>query len=147
MDYARLRDGIKQHALDHLDFYLAQFTANVRRKGGHVHFAADGAEARKIILKIVKNTPAAARDQKQIDGQRGDSTWRRRWRKRELDVVETDLGEFIIQISDDKPSHLVAPIIHKDRASIGKLFSRIFRHGDDDRCAGDDGAGARAFAG
>ena len=43
-----------------------------------------------------------------------------------MDVVETDLGEFIVQISHDKPSHLVAPIVHKDRASIAKLFSEYF---------------------
>ncbi len=44
-----------------------------------------------------------------------------------LDLVETDLGEFIIQISHDKPSHLVAPIMHKDRASIARLFSEYFK--------------------
>src|SRR5204862_1636026 len=43
-----------------------------------------------------------------------------------MDVVETDLGEFIVQISHDKPSHLVAPIVHKDRASIATLFSQYF---------------------
>ena len=44
-----------------------------------------------------------------------------------MDVVETDLGEFIVQISHDKPSHLVAPIIHKDRESIATLFSEYFK--------------------
>ena len=44
-----------------------------------------------------------------------------------LEVVETDLGEFIVQIDHDRPSHLVAPIIHKDRQSIGKLFSEYFK--------------------
>jgi L-lactate dehydrogenase complex protein LldF len=44
-----------------------------------------------------------------------------------LDVVETDLGEFIVQISHDKPSHLVAPIVHKDKASIAQLFSEYFK--------------------
>ena len=43
-----------------------------------------------------------------------------------MDVVETDLGEFIVQISHDKPTHLVAPIVHKDQASIAKLFSEYF---------------------
>ena len=45
-----------------------------------------------------------------------------------LDLVETDLGEFIIQISHDKPSHLVAPIMHKDRASIATTVQRIFQN-------------------
>jgi L-lactate dehydrogenase complex protein LldF len=44
-----------------------------------------------------------------------------------VDVVESDLGEFIVQISHDKPSHLVAPIVHKDRQSIGRLFSAYFK--------------------
>src|SRR5205814_2552174 len=43
-----------------------------------------------------------------------------------MDVVETDLGEFIVQIDHDKPSYLVAPIVHKDKASIAKLFSEYF---------------------
>src|ERR1041384_1427757 len=43
-----------------------------------------------------------------------------------MDVVETDLGEFIIQISHDRPSHLVAPIVHKNKASIARLFSEYF---------------------
>src|SRR2546422_737969 len=50
-----LAGRIKQHALDYLDFYLEQLTSNVKRNGGHVHFARDGAEAKKIIVDIARN--------------------------------------------------------------------------------------------
>src|SRR3954449_10870013 len=49
-----LAGEIKQHTLDHLDYYLEQLTTNVRRRGGQVHFARDGNEARAIILDIIK---------------------------------------------------------------------------------------------
>src|ERR1051325_776388 len=49
-----LAGEIKQHTIENLDYYLDQFSENVRKNGGHVHFAADGAEAKRIILEIAK---------------------------------------------------------------------------------------------
>jgi L-lactate dehydrogenase complex protein LldF len=121
-----LAGEIKQHALDHLDFYIEQLAENVRQNGGHVHFAANGDEARKIIAGIA----AAAGCKTAIKSKSMASEEIELAQYLEsigLDLVETDLGEFIIQISHDKPSHLVAPIIHKDRASIAKLFSEYFK--------------------
>jgi L-lactate dehydrogenase complex protein LldF len=120
-----LAGEIKQHALDHLDYYLEQLAKNVWRNGGHVHFAADGAEAKRIILDIAK----AASCRRAIKSKSMVSEEINLAQALELagmDVVETDLGEFIVQISHDKPSHLVAPIVHKDKASIAKLFSEYF---------------------
>src|SRR5687768_12543826 len=51
-----LAGDIKQHALDYLDYYLEQLVANVRRNGGHVHFASTAADARRIILDIARNS-------------------------------------------------------------------------------------------
>jgi L-lactate dehydrogenase complex protein LldF len=127
-DSDRLRElagQIKQHAIDNLDYYLQQLKANVEKNGGHVHFAADTKEARQIILDIAasrhcsrviksKSMVSEEIDLVPVLEQAG------------IDVVETDLGEFIVQISHDKPSHLVAPIVHKDRPSIAKLFSEYF---------------------
>ncbi|MDP9175268.1 MAG: LutB/LldF family L-lactate oxidation iron-sulfur protein [Planctomycetota bacterium] len=121
-----LAGQIKQHALDNLDYYLEQLTAAVERNGGHMHFAANGAEARQIILDIA----AKAKCQRLIKSKSMVSEeieLAHYLEKTGMEVVETDLGEFIIQISHDKPSHLVAPIIHKDRASIGRLFSEYFK--------------------
>jgi L-lactate dehydrogenase complex protein LldF len=128
-DSDRLRElagQIKQHALDHLDYYLEKLVAGVERNGGHVHFAADGAEAKKIILDLVMkaNCKRCIKSKSMVSE---EIELAHAMELAGMDVVETDLGEFIIQIDHDKPSHLVTPIIHKDRASIAKLFSEYFK--------------------
>jgi L-lactate dehydrogenase complex protein LldF len=128
-DSNKVRDlagNIKQHTLDHLDYYLEQLAANVEKRGGKVHLAADGDHATQIILDIIKN----ANCQRIIKSKSMVSEEIELAHVMEaagLDVVETDLGEFIVQIDHDKPSHLVTPIIHKDKASIAKLFSEYFK--------------------
>jgi len=121
-----LAGDIKQHTLDHLDFYLEQFQASVERNGGHVHFAHDGAAAQRIIAEIAKNA-GCTRVIKSKSMASEEIELAHHLEAAGLDLVETDLGEFIIQISHDKPSHLVAPVMHKDRASIGMLFSEYFK--------------------
>jgi L-lactate dehydrogenase complex protein LldF len=124
----KLRDlagEIKQHTLDNLDYYLVQLKQSVERNGGHVHFARTGAEAKQKIIDIalnanckscIKSKSMVSEEIELVHALEAIG----------IDVVETDLGEFIVQISHDKPSHLVAPIVHKDRQSIGKLFSEYF---------------------
>jgi len=120
-----LAGQIKQHAIDNLDYYLEQLAANVRKNGGHVHFARDGREATRIILDIAAkaNCTRCIKSKSMVSE---EINLAHALELAGMDVVETDLGEFIIQISHDKPSHLVAPIVHKDRASIAKLFSEYF---------------------
>ncbi len=126
-----LAGDIKQHALDNLDYYLEQLQASVERNGGHVHFAATGDDARRIILEI-----AAKGNCKRIIKSKSMASeeieLHQHMEAIGLDVVETDLGEFIVQIGKDKPSHIVAPIIHKDKASIAELFSQYFQTPYDD---------------
>jgi L-lactate dehydrogenase complex protein LldF len=121
-----LAGDIKQHALDYLDYYLEQFAANVEKNGGRVHFARDGDEARRIILGIIKDA-GCRRVIKSKSMVSEEINLAHVMEMAGLDVVETDLGEFIVQISHDKPSHLVAPIVHMDRASIAQLFSDYFK--------------------
>src|SRR4030095_9049439 len=97
----------------------------VERNGGHVHFAADGAHARQIILNIAHQA-GCSRCIKSKTMVSEEINLAHALELAGMDVVETDLGEFIVQISHDRPSHLVAPIVHKDRASIAKLFSEYF---------------------
>ena len=120
-----LAGQIKQHALDYLDYYLEQLEANVKKNGGHVHYAATADDARRIILDICKQTNAT-RVIKSKSMVSEEINLAHVMEAAGMDVVETDLGEFIVQISHDKPSHLVAPIVHKDKASIAKLFSEYF---------------------
>jgi len=120
-----LAGDIKQHAVDYLDYYLEQARASVERNGGHVHFARDAEEARRIIVDIaVKAKCKSCIKSKSMVSEEIDLV--HELEKIGMDVVETDLGEFIVQISHDRPSHLVAPIVHKTKESIATLFSEYF---------------------
>src|SRR6185503_1430727 len=99
---------------------------NVRRNGGQVHFAATGDDAKRIIAKIAADA-GCSRCIKSKSMVSEEINLVHALEAAGMDVVETDLGEFIVQISHDRPSHLVAPIVHKDRASIAKLFSEYFK--------------------
>jgi L-lactate dehydrogenase complex protein LldF len=120
-----LAGDIKQHTLEHLDYYLEQFAANVERNGGKVHFASTADQARRIILSIAASS-RCTRIVKSKSMASEEIELAHALEHAGLDVVETDLGEFIVQIGKDKPSHIVAPIVHKDKASIARLFSEYF---------------------
>ncbi len=113
---------IKDHTLQNLDRYLDQLADSVRRTGGHVHFAATGEQACETISQIgrdsgakliVKAKSMASEEIELSHALEHDG----------FEVVETDLGEYILQIGHEKPSHLVAPVIHKNRQDIGRLFA------------------------
>src|SRR4029079_15807333 len=102
-----LAGDIKQHAIDYLDYYLEQFKTNVEKNGGKVHFARDGKEATRIILDIAKNADCT-RCIKSKSMVSEEINLVHHLEAQGMDVVETDLGEFIVQISNDRPSNLVA---------------------------------------
>jgi L-lactate dehydrogenase complex protein LldF len=126
-----LAGEIKQHTLDNLDYYLVQVKEAVEACGGHVHFASSGDQARQIILDIAKsrNCKTCVKS-KSMASEEIELT--HALEVTGMETVETDLGEFIIQIGHDRPSHIVAPIVHKDRASIAKLFAEYFHTAYDD---------------
>jgi L-lactate dehydrogenase complex protein LldF len=126
-----LAGDIKQHALDNLDYYLDQLAANVERNGGQVHFASNAEHARQIILDIVRSRKLT-RCIKSKSMASEEVELAHAMEQMGMDVVETDLGEFILQIDKDKPSHIVTPIIHKDLKSIATLFSSYFKTPYDD---------------
>ncbi|NDV62842.1 iron-sulfur cluster-binding protein [Puniceicoccales bacterium CK1056] len=122
----RLREiagEIKQHTLEHLDQYLAQAEASLKANGAHVHFANDAESANATILKIMQEN-GAKRMVKSKSMVTEEIHLLPYLEKHGMEVVETDLGEFIIQIDDDHPSHIVTPIIHKNRKDIAKSFER-----------------------
>lgn len=119
----KLAAQIKQHTLDHLDGYLEQATAKLRDNGAEVLFAATPQRAKDIALQVLQREGAkvVAKSKSMLSeemhlnaflGQHG------------IECIETDLGEFIIQIDDDIPSHIVKPIVHKNRRDIAKSFER-----------------------
>ena len=126
LDLRILAGDIKQCALDHLDFYLDQLRTNVEKNGGQVHFASTADEARRIIVDIARSrglkTCIKSKSMASEEIELAHAL-----EQAGMDVVETDLGEFILQIDKDKPSHIVTPIIHKDLKSIATLFSNYFK--------------------
>jgi L-lactate dehydrogenase complex protein LldF len=123
MDAMRDRvHDIRLHTLAHLDSYLAEFADAVEGAGGHVFFAADAAEANDYILgvagaggveRIVKSKSMVTEEIELNAALEAAGTT----------VVETDLGEFIVQISGDRPSHIVAPVLHWTKEQVGRLFA------------------------
>ena len=117
--------AIRARTLAALDQHLDTFVTNVERNGGTVFFAETGDDAVDYIRRL-------ARDRGVRTIVKGKSMVSEEinlahvMEAAGMDVVETDLGEFIVQISHDRPSHLVAPIVHMNRAAIAKVMSEYF---------------------
>jgi len=121
-----LRDrarAIKDATLAELDKHLATLADSVERLGGHVHFAADGPGACEIIGEIIH-----ARGAKKVVKAKSMTTeeihLNRSLEGKGVQVVETDFGEFIIQVAGHRPSHLVAPAIHLNVQDVAEILSR-----------------------
>jgi L-lactate dehydrogenase complex protein LldF len=112
---------IRAHTLDNLDFYLGQFADRAGAAGAHVHFAKTAAEARSQLLGIVRRR-AARRVVKSKSMLTEELAVNQALERAGVDVVETDLGEWIVQLARETPSHLILPAIHKPRAKIQALF-------------------------
>jgi L-lactate dehydrogenase complex protein LldF len=125
-DWQQLREagrGIREHALAQLDTYLEQFERNCTAAGGTVHWARDAADARRIVIDLAKATgsPEAIKIKSMTTEEIGlnpalDAAG--------IHAIETDLAELIIQLGDDRPSHIVVPALHKNRQQIREIFAR-----------------------
>jgi L-lactate dehydrogenase complex protein LldF len=112
---------IKEHTLAHLDFYLEEFEKNVRANGGHVHWCSTPEDASATVLSILKE--AGARKVIKGKSMAGEEVGiNEALEAAAIDRLETDLGEYIIQLADEPPSHIIAPAIHKTKAQITELF-------------------------
>ncbi|MBI1848654.1 MAG: iron-sulfur cluster-binding protein [Candidatus Rokubacteria bacterium] len=122
-----LRDrarAIKEATLQRLDAHLERLIDRVEALGGHVHFARTAAEAREIILGIAKRTGARmAVKSKSMATEEIDLN--EALEHAGVTPVETDLGEYIIQLAHEKPSHIIAPAIHKTKGQVAELFTRV----------------------
>ncbi len=125
-DIDALRDHakrIKEHTLAHLDRYLEQLEASVQKRGGHVHWAANAEEARRIVLDIARQTKSR-RIVKSKSMTSEEIHLNPALEAEGLEVTETDFGEFIIQLAGERPSHIVAPAVHHTRESIARVLSK-----------------------
>ena len=119
----RLAGAIKQHTLDHLDVYLDGAQARLEAHGATVHFAADADEACRTVLAILQRR-AARRVVKTKSMATEEVELGAFLEGHGIESVETDLGEFIVQIDADRPSHIVKPIVHKDRREVARSFEQ-----------------------
>ncbi len=112
---------IKAHTLDHLDYYLEMLHDNVARAGGQVHFARDAAEANGIVAELARSRQVklATKSKSMVSE---ELNLNRTLEGIGVEVFETDLGEYIIQLAGETPSHLVAPALHKTREQVSELF-------------------------
>jgi L-lactate dehydrogenase complex protein LldF len=125
-DSDALRDHakrIKEHTLAHLDRYLEQLEASVLRLGGHVYWAADAEEARQTVVGIAQRA-GCKRAVKSKSMTSEEVHLNPALEVAGIEVVETDFGEFIIQLAGERPSHLVAPAVHHTRESVARILSR-----------------------
>ena len=126
-EFDALRDSsrdIKNHTLANLDLYLEAYEARVTEAGGHVHWAVDAEEARKIILNICQEA-GARRVTKGKTMVAEEIALNPYLEERGLEVVETDLGEYIVQLRKEAPSHIIAPAIHVNKDQIEADFRRF----------------------
>jgi L-lactate dehydrogenase complex protein LldF len=125
-EFDTLRDearAIKDHTLQHLDLYLEAFERKVIKSGGSVHFAPGAAEARDIVLRLCRDAGArlVTKGKSMVSEEIGLNP---HLEAAEIEVAETDLGEHIIQIRGEAPSHIIAPVIHLNKEEIAEDFAR-----------------------
>jgi L-lactate dehydrogenase complex protein LldF len=134
-EFDALRDAardIKDHTLAHLDLYLEAYTERVTAAGGHVHFAVTAEEARDIVLDICRTAGARSvtKGKSMVSEEIGLNGF---LEANGIVPVETDLGEYIIQIRGEMPSHIIAPAVHLTKDQVEADFRRVHTHLPADR--------------
>lgn len=113
--------AIKEDVLKNLADYLEQFEQQVINNGGHVHWAQSPAEARAIVIDLCKENKAhSIAKGKSMIGE--EINLNEALEAEGFEPIETDLGEYIIQLAGEPPSHIIAPAVHKTKAQIVELF-------------------------
>jgi L-lactate dehydrogenase complex protein LldF len=123
-DWEALRDRaskIKEHALTHLDEYLVQFEANALRNGMQVHWARDADEHNRIVHGILSDAGARrlVKSKSMLTEECGLNPY---LESKGIEVVDSDLGEWIVQLRREGPSHIVMPAIHLRKEEVGDTF-------------------------
>ncbi|BCJ87626.1 LutB/LldF family L-lactate oxidation iron-sulfur protein [Effusibacillus dendaii] len=115
---------IRSHVVQHLDYYLGQLIQNVKKRGGHVHIADTAEHAVQIFLDITKqkNAKSVLKSKSMVSE---EVHLNKALEEIGVKVLESDLGEYIIQLFGEAPSHIIIPAIHKNRYQIADKFSAI----------------------
>lgn len=134
-EFEGLRDqarDIKNHVLENLDHYLEAYEKKVIESGGHVHWCRDAEEARQTILGICQKAGArtVTKSKSMISEEIAINAF---LEENDIEPVETDLGEYIIQLRKEPPSHIIAPAIHLSKEQVAETFRDAHRDLDFDR--------------
>ncbi|MBI3473179.1 MAG: iron-sulfur cluster-binding protein [Candidatus Solibacter usitatus] len=125
-DYQELRThahALKQHTLENLDYYIDQFERQVIAHGGKVVFCKDAVEVSDFVLGLAKERGARLLvKSKSMTTEEVDLN--ERLEHHQLEAVETDLGEYILQLAHERPYHIVAPALHMTRFQVADLFEK-----------------------
>ncbi|MFZ4452774.1 LutB/LldF family L-lactate oxidation iron-sulfur protein [Salibacterium aidingense] len=124
-EWRTLSEQIRSHTLENLDYYLEQLSDNVVKNGGHIYFAQTPEEANQYVKQV-----AAEKEAKKIIKSKSmvteETSMNEALEEIGIEVVESDLGEYILQVDDhDPPSHIVAPALHKNKEQIRDTFERL----------------------
>lgn len=135
-DLREVGRDIKDHTLAHLDLYLEEYERNATAAGAVVHWAATAAEACDIVLGICREVGAkvVTKGKSMISEEIGLNA---ELEAAGMEVVETDLGEYLVQIRGEAPSHIIAPAIHLPQDQIEADFRRLHTHLPKDRVLAD----------
>jgi L-lactate dehydrogenase complex protein LldF len=116
-----LASQIKQHTMSRLDEYLKQFEANATQLGAQVHWARDAAEHNSIVVGILQRHGAEhiVKSKSMLTEECGLNP---HLEQRGIEITDTDLGEWIVQLRHEHPSHIVTPAIHIMKEEVGQLF-------------------------
>jgi L-lactate dehydrogenase complex protein LldF len=117
----RAGHDLRLHAISHLDHYLGEAERAVTRSGGHVHWARDAAEACRLVLEVARHhhVKRVVKSKSMVTEEIGLN---RAMEAAGIRVVETDLGEYIVQLAGVGPAHIVAPAFHLSKEEIAALF-------------------------
>lgn len=123
-EFDALRDAakaIKEHTLEHLDFYLERFAEKVIAHGGTVHWCSDAEAARRKVLEICRASGAKSvtKAKSMIGEELGINDF---LEANGVRPVETDLGEYIIQLRQEHPSHIIVPAVHLSKEQVADTF-------------------------
>lgn len=123
---ARRRAAMRKHrVIENLEDYLKDFDYQFTRNGGKVLWAQDAEEARKVILEVLEKNYVrqVVKSKSMVTEEIGLTEF---LEKNGIESVETDLGEYIVQISNDKPYHIVTPVMHKSAKDVAMIFNEKF---------------------
>lgn len=127
--FERLREraqALKREVIEHLDFYLDQFATQVERRGGKVHWAETAEDARRLVIEIARR--AGAKEIVKAKTMVSEEIeLNHALEAAGIRPVETDMGEFILQLAGERPAHIVAPAMHKTRYDVSDLFVKHLR--------------------